>query len=67
MAERLIRSMKKEVVWLRDWERANELREALFAVQKNTRRSYQALVWLNFTEFLAQHLGTTITSEAEAA
>jgi len=66
--ERLIRTMKEEVVWLRDWESAEELRQALldWMVRYNTRRPHQALGWLTPAEYRAQHLGTT-TSAAAAA
>src|SRR5690606_30593498 len=56
--ERLIRTMKEEVVWLRDWESAEELRQALldWMVRYNTRRPHQALGWLTPAEYRAQRL-----------
>jgi transposase InsO family protein len=40
VAERVIRTMKEEVVWLRHWDSADELREALhdWQVRYNTPR-----------------------------
>jgi putative transposase len=48
VAERVIRTMKEEVVWLRDWDSADELREALLAwqVRYNTQRPHQAVAAL---------------------
>jgi len=45
VAERVIRTMKEELVWLRDWNSADELREALLAWQHryNSQRPHQAL------------------------
>ncbi len=59
VVERLIRTLKEEVVWLRDWESADELRAALEAwlVRYNTTRPHQALGWLTPSEYRAQKLG----------
>lgn len=59
VVERLIRTMKEEVVWLRDWESAEELREALAAWRRryNEARPHQALDWLTPAEYRAAHLG----------
>lgn len=59
VAERVIRTMKEEVVWLRDWEDAAELREALLAwqVRYNTHRPHQALGWKTPAEYRAEKLG----------
>lgn len=58
VAERLIRTMKEEVVWLRDWESADQLREALRAwqVRYNTTRPHQALGWQTPAEYRAARL-----------
>ncbi len=59
VAERLIRTMNEEVVWLRDWESADELREALQAwlIRYNTTRPHQALAWQTPAERRAEKLG----------
>lgn len=66
VAERVIRTMKEEVIWLRDWDSADELREALLAwqVRYNTRRPHQALGWKTPAEYRAQKLGLTVTEAA---
>lgn len=58
--ERLIRTMKEEVIWLRDWNSAAEMREALHAwmARYNTERPHQALGWLTPAEYRAQRLGS---------
>ncbi len=59
VVERLIRPMKEEVVWVRDWESADELREALAAwmIRYNTTRPHQALDWQTPAERRAEKLG----------
>jgi transposase InsO family protein len=66
VAERVIRTMKEEVVWLRDWETADELREALVAWQRryNTERPHQALGWKTPAEYRAEKLGLVIEEAA---
>lgn len=68
VVERLIRTMKEEVVWLRDWNSAAELREALAAwmVRYNTERPHQALGWLTPAEYRAQRLGNAPAALAAA-
>jgi transposase InsO family protein len=55
VVERVIRTMKEEVVWLQDWEDAAQLRTALVAWQRRyiptrlarySARPHQALDWL---------------------
>ena len=60
VVERVIRTMKEEVVWLQDWEDAAALRVALLAWQRryNTTRPHQALSWQTPAEYRAAHLGT---------
>lgn len=60
VVERVIRTMKEEVVWLQDWEDAAQLRAALGAWQRryNETRPHQALDWLTPAEYRAKHLGT---------
>ena len=66
VVERVIRTMKEEVVWLRDWESADELREALERWQAtyNTARPHQALGWLTPSEYRAARLGLAIEEAA---
>ena len=66
VAERVIRTMKEEVVWLRDWETADELLEALLAWQRryNTQRPHQALGWKTPAEYRAEKLGRVVEEAA---
>ena len=59
MAERFIRTMKEEVVWLRDWDTADQLREAITAWLDtyNRRRAHQSLGWKTPAEYRAEKLG----------
>jgi putative transposase len=68
VVERLIRTMKEEVVWLRDWDSAAELREALLAwmARYNTERPHQALDWLTPAEYRAQRLSNATAALAAA-
>jgi putative transposase len=63
--ERLIRTMKEECIWLRDWRNADELRTALaeWVETYNHRRPHQALKWQTPAERRAERL----TEEREAA
>ncbi len=58
VVERFIRTMKEEVVWLRDWNTAAELREAITAwlVKYHTRRAHQSLGWQTPWEYREAHL-----------
>lgn len=58
VAERVIRTLKEEVVWLRDWESIDELRAALAAWVKryNEQRPHQALDWKTPAEYRAERL-----------
>jgi transposase InsO family protein len=66
VAERVIRTMKEEVVWLRDWDTADELRTALLAwqVRYNTQRPHQALGWKTPAEYRAEKLGLAVEMAA---
>jgi putative transposase len=58
VVERVIRTLKEEVVWLRDWDSVEELRAALDAwvVRYNASRPHQALGWKTPTEYRAEKL-----------
>jgi len=58
VVERVNRTLKEEVVWLRDWESAEELRAALMAwqVTYNERRPHQALGYATPAEHRAAKL-----------
>ena len=47
VAERVVLTLKTEMIWLRDWESAEELREAIerWRIFYNTERPHQALGW----------------------
>jgi putative transposase len=66
VVERFIRTMKEEVVWLRDWQTADELREALerWVVLYNVRRPHQALGWKTPSEYRADKLPARIVAQA---
>jgi putative transposase len=59
VAERTIRTMKEECVWLEDWRNARELRTALEAWRRgfNEARPHQSLSWLTPAEYRSQRLG----------
>jgi putative transposase len=57
--ERVIKTMKEECIWLRDWHSIDELRRALaeWADGYNNRRPHQALKWQTPAERRAERLG----------
>lgn len=59
VAERLIQTLKVELIWLRDWESLEELQEALqqWAWEYNHKRPHQALNWATPAERRAELLG----------
>ncbi len=59
VAERVIRTIKEEVLWLRDWETADQVRDALEAWVPvyNERRPHQALDYQAPAEVRREHLG----------
>jgi putative transposase len=59
VVERVIRTLKEEVVWLRDWNDIDELRAAIDAWVRryNERRPHQSLDWKTPAEYRAEHLG----------
>ena len=58
VAERLIRTMKEECIWLRDWNSLAELRAALldWLSEYNERRPHQSLEWSTPSERRAERL-----------
>jgi len=62
VAERLIRTLKEEVIWLRDWDTAEQLREAVAAwvIRYNEHRPHQALGYKTPSEYRAEHLATPL-------
>jgi putative transposase len=68
VVERVIRTLKEEVVWLRDWESIDELRTAVIAWVKryNEARPHQSLDWKTPAEYRAEHLGIAVSVEAAA-
>jgi putative transposase len=66
VVERFIRTMKEEVIWLRDWNTAAELREAITAwlVKYHTRRAHQSLGWMTPSEYRTAHLSKPVAQAA---
>jgi transposase InsO family protein len=66
VVERVIRTLKEEVIWLRDWESIDELRAAIEAWVKryNEQRPHQALGWKTPAEYRAEHLGAAVAVAA---
>lgn len=66
VVERVIRTLKEEVIWLRDWESIDELRAAVMAWVKryNEQRPHQSLHWKTPAEYRAEHLGIVVSVEA---
>lgn len=58
--------MKEEVIWLRDWNTAAELREPITAwlVKYHTRRAHQSLGWMTPSEYRAAHLSKPVAQAA---
>lgn len=59
VAERLMRTMKEECIWLRDWRNADELRVALLEWMRryNGERPHQSLEWQTPDERRSERLG----------
>lgn len=68
VTERFIRSLKEELIWLKDWDSLDELQAALdaFRVYYNERRPHQAHSYRTPTEYRQEHLGEA-AQEALAA
>jgi transposase InsO family protein len=69
VVERVIRTLKEEVIWLRDWESTDEVRAAIEAwVQRyNHERPHQALSYATPAEYRAEKLGRPRRRAAVAA
>lgn len=59
VVERVIRTLKEEVIWLRDWDSADEVRAAVDAwvIRYNEQRPHQALDYATPAEHRAKKLG----------
>ena len=59
LAERLIKTLKVELIWTRDWDSLEDLRRAVAAWMNtyNHERPHQALGWLTPAEKRAKNLG----------
>lgn len=59
VVERVIRTLKEEVIWLRDWDSADEVRAAVDAwvIRYNEQRPHQALDYATPAEYRAKKLG----------
>lgn len=66
VVERVIRTLKEEVVWLRDWDSIDELRAAIMAWVKryNEHRPHQSLDWKTPAEYRAEHLDADYAAAA---
>ena len=62
VAERVIRTIKEECIWLRDWVSLKELEAALTVWQSeyNERRPHQSLHWSTPSERRQERLGSTM-------
>ena len=66
VAERVIQTMKIELIWTRDWESIAELREAIaqWLHVYNHVRPHEALGWMTPAEKRAENLGVKINQAA---
>jgi putative transposase len=66
VAERFIQTLKVELVWTRDWESLEELREAVteWLYVYNHVRPHQALDWMTPAEKRAENLGVELKTAA---
>lgn len=69
VVERVIRTLKEEVIWLRDWDSADDVRAAVDAWVRryNDERPHQALNYATPTEYRAAKLGASATELKIAA
>jgi putative transposase len=68
VAERVIQTMKVELLWLQDWEDGDEVRAALekWRVWYNTERPHESLKWQTPAERRAERLGSKAALELAA-
>lgn len=66
VVERFIRTLKEELIWLQDWESADDVRAAVasWLEHYNTRRPHQALAWQTPTERRASRLAAPVERAA---
>lgn len=66
VVERFIRTLKEELIWLRDWDSADELRLAVASWLRhyNGKRPHQALNWQTPDERRAERLAAPIAAAA---
>jgi putative transposase len=66
ITERVILTMKTELIWARDWESAAELREALEAwrITYNNLRPHESLGWMTPAQQRAENLGAATVAAA---
>lgn len=69
VVERFIRTLKEELIWLRDWESADEIRSAVAAwlSHYNEHRPHQALNWQTPNERRAERLAAPAGDTVAAA
>jgi transposase InsO family protein len=69
VVERVIRTLKEEVIWLRDWDSVEQVREAVAAwvVRYNTIRPHQALDYKTPAEYRAEKLCQPCLTQTELA
>lgn len=62
VVERVIRTLKEELLWLRDWESADEVRAAVAAWVRryNEERPHQSLAWQTPAQRRAERLGRPV-------
>lgn len=62
VTERFIRSLKEELIWLKDWDSLDELQKALddFRVYYNQRRPHQALGYRTPAEYRSEKLAVPL-------
>jgi putative transposase len=66
VAERVIQTLKVELIWTRDWESLDEVREAVIQWLQvyNHVRPHQALDWMTPAEKRAENLGVELKTAA---
>lgn len=66
VAERFIETLKVELIWTRDWETIEELRDAILAwlEEYNHERPHQSLNWMTPAEKRTQNLGQRLSAAA---